>query len=94
MVFVFVISTQYFKDNSLLNLLTIHDQNHIYFTCPRFSSSLITVLSTLNNIAYKNAYLLKSSEFFTLLEVVTFKVPSYCERVEEDEARELKSTGL
>lgn len=60
---------------------------------PIFSFSIITIftnVSTLNNIAYISVYLLKSPEIFTMLDVVTIKVSSYCERVEKDDSLEIK----
>lgn len=53
-------------------------------------NSVFTNVSILNNIAYINVYLLKSSEFFTKLEVVTFKVSSYWESVDKDDSMKIK----
>lgn len=64
-------------------------------TYPRHSSSIITALFTsvwsLKNITYLNVYLLKSSEIFIKLKVITSEVFSYCERVDQDDSVEMKA---
>lgn len=63
-------------------------------TYPRLPS-VIAVFSnaqTQKNITYLNAYLLKSSKFFRNLEVITSKVPSYGETLDQDDGEEIKAS--
>lgn len=57
--------------------------------------SVIAIFSnvqTQKNITYLNAYLLKSSKFFRKLKVITSKVPSYGETLDQDDGEEIKAS--